>query len=105
LPALASTVSMYLSSLIQTSVSVAVLNSIFYAVKWLSELNLFLFILKVANIRCFIQIKCSKQEAWFKKYLTPKVQSKMDIPEKLATLGTQDLKNAIHLIYQGKILI
>ena len=25
--------------------------------------------------------------------LTPKVQSKMDIPEKLATLGTQDLKN------------
>jgi hypothetical protein len=27
-----------------------------------------LFILKVANIRCFILIKCSKQEAKFKKY-------------------------------------
>ena len=28
----------------------------------------FLFILKVANIRCFILIKCSEQEARFKKY-------------------------------------
>ena len=41
LPALASTVSMYLSSLIQTSVSVAVLNSIFYAVKWYHTIFLF----------------------------------------------------------------
>ena len=32
----------------------------------LSELN-FLFILKVANIRCFILIKCSEQKARFKK--------------------------------------
>jgi len=32
----------------------------------LSELNL-LFILKVANIRCFILIKCSEQKARFKK--------------------------------------
>ena len=28
----------------------------------------FLFILKVANIRCFILIKCSEQKARFKKY-------------------------------------
>ena len=28
-----------------------------------------LFILKVANIRCFILIKCSEQEARFKKYV------------------------------------
>jgi len=34
----------------------------------LSELNFFL-ILKVANIRCFILIKCSEQEARFKKYV------------------------------------
>jgi hypothetical protein len=27
------------------------------------------FILKVANIRCFILIKCSEQEARFKKYV------------------------------------
>ena len=32
----------------------------------LSELN-FLFILKVANIQCFILIKCSEQKARFKK--------------------------------------
>ena len=32
----------------------------------LSELN-FLFILKVANIRCFRLIKCSEQKARFKK--------------------------------------
>ena len=32
----------------------------------LSEL-IFLFISKVANIRCFILIKCSEQEAGFKK--------------------------------------
>jgi len=32
----------------------------------LSELN-FLFILKVANIRCFILIKCSEQKTRFKK--------------------------------------
>ena len=41
LPALPSTVSMYLTSLIQTGVSVTVLNSIFYAVKWYH--NMFLF--------------------------------------------------------------
>jgi hypothetical protein len=41
LHALPSTVSMYLTSLIQTSVSVAVLNSILYAVKW--HHNIFLF--------------------------------------------------------------
>jgi hypothetical protein len=29
---------------------------------------IFLFILKVANIRCFILIKCSEQEVRFKKY-------------------------------------
>ena len=29
----------------------------------------FFFILKVANIRCFILIKCSEQEARFKKYV------------------------------------
>jgi hypothetical protein len=29
----------------------------------------FFFILKVANIRCFILIKCSQQEARFKKYV------------------------------------
>jgi hypothetical protein len=40
-PVLPSTVSMYLTSLIQTGVSVAVLNSIFYAVKWYH--NMFLF--------------------------------------------------------------
>jgi hypothetical protein len=34
----------------------------------LSELN-FSFILKVANIRCFILIKCSEQKARFKKYV------------------------------------
>jgi hypothetical protein len=34
----------------------------------LSELN-FLFILKVANIQCFILIKCSEQKARFKKYV------------------------------------
>ena len=34
----------------------------------LSEL-IFLFILKVANIRCFILIKCFEQEARFKKYV------------------------------------
>jgi len=34
----------------------------------LSELN-FSFILKVANIRCFILIKCSEQDARFKKYV------------------------------------
>ena len=34
----------------------------------LSELIFFVFILKVANIRCFILIKCSEQEARFKKY-------------------------------------
>lgn len=41
LPALPSTVSMYLTSLIQMGVSVAVLNSNFYAVKWYH--NIFLF--------------------------------------------------------------
>jgi len=34
----------------------------------LSEL-IFLFILKVANIRCFILIKCFEQKARFKKYV------------------------------------
>ena len=34
----------------------------------LSQLNI-LFILKVANIRCVILIKCSEQEARFKKYV------------------------------------
>ena len=29
----------------------------------------FLFILKVANIRCFVLIQCSEQEARFKKYV------------------------------------
>jgi hypothetical protein len=33
-----------------------------------AQIALFLFILKVANIRCFILIKCSEQEARFKKY-------------------------------------
>jgi hypothetical protein len=33
-----------------------------------SRSNLFFFILKVANIRCFILIKCSEQEVGFKKY-------------------------------------
>jgi hypothetical protein len=33
-----------------------------------SDWFFFLFILKVANIRCFILIKCSEQEARFKKY-------------------------------------
>jgi len=33
------------------------------------RINFFLFILKVANIRCFILIKCSEQKARFKKYL------------------------------------
>jgi hypothetical protein len=35
----------------------------------LSAGPLVLFILKVANIRCFILIKCSEQEARFKKYV------------------------------------
>ena len=30
-------------------------------------MDFFLFILKVDNIRCFILIKCSEQEAMFKK--------------------------------------
>ena len=38
----------------------------------LSELIFFLFMLKVANIRCFILIKCSEQEARFKKYVIKK---------------------------------
>jgi hypothetical protein len=33
-----------------------------------AQIDFFLFILKVANIRCFILIKCSEQEARFKKY-------------------------------------
>jgi hypothetical protein len=32
------------------------------------RIDFFLFILKVANIRCLILIKCSEQEARFKKY-------------------------------------
>ena len=37
---------------------------------------MFLFILKVANIRCFILIKCSEQEARFKKYvMRPKLKN------------------------------
>jgi hypothetical protein len=32
-------------------------------------IEFFFFILKVANIRCFIVIKCSEQEARFKKYV------------------------------------
>ena len=32
----------------------------------MSELN-FVFVLKVANIRCFILIKCSEQKSRFKK--------------------------------------
>jgi hypothetical protein len=32
------------------------------------RIDFFLFILKVTNIRCFILIKCSEQEARFKKY-------------------------------------
>jgi hypothetical protein len=32
-----------------------------------AQIDFFLFILKVANIRCFILIKCSEQEARFKK--------------------------------------
>ena len=32
------------------------------------RIDFFLFILKVANIRCFILKKCSEQEARFKKY-------------------------------------
>jgi hypothetical protein len=40
-----------------------------YMLKAYSRSNwFFLLILKVANIRCFILIKCSEQEAWFKKY-------------------------------------
>ena len=35
----------------------------------LSELIFFGFMLKVVNIRCFILIKCSEQEARFKKYV------------------------------------
>jgi hypothetical protein len=31
------------------------------------RIDFFLFILKVANIRCFMLIKCSEQEARFKK--------------------------------------
>jgi hypothetical protein len=33
-----------------------------------AQIDFFLFILKVANIRCFILIKCSEQEVRFKKY-------------------------------------
>jgi hypothetical protein len=33
------------------------------------RIDFFLFLLKVANIRCFILIKCSEQEARFKKYV------------------------------------
>jgi hypothetical protein len=33
------------------------------------RIDFFFFILKVANIRCFILIKCSEQEARFKKYV------------------------------------
>ena len=33
------------------------------------RIDFFWFILKVANIRCFILIKCSEQEARFKKYV------------------------------------
>jgi hypothetical protein len=33
------------------------------------RIEFFLFILKVANIRYFILIKCSEQEARFKKYV------------------------------------
>ena len=33
------------------------------------RIDFFLFILKVANIRCFILIKCSEQKARFKKYV------------------------------------
>jgi hypothetical protein len=37
---------------------------------------MFLFILKVANIRCFILRKCSEQEARFKKYvMRPKLKN------------------------------
>ena len=31
------------------------------------RIDFFLFILKIANIRCFILIKCSEQETRFKK--------------------------------------
>jgi hypothetical protein len=37
----------------------------------------FLFILKVANIRCIILIKCSEQEARFKKYVIMSYLMKM----------------------------
>ena len=33
-----------------------------------AQIDFFWSILKVANIRCFILIKCSEQEARFKKY-------------------------------------
>jgi hypothetical protein len=33
------------------------------------RIDFFLFILKVANIWCFILIKCSEQEPRFKKYV------------------------------------
>ena len=32
-----------------------------------AQIDVFLFILKVANIRCFILIKCSEKEARIKK--------------------------------------
>jgi len=32
------------------------------------RIDLFLFILEVAHIRCFMLIECSEQEARFKKY-------------------------------------
>jgi hypothetical protein len=44
------------------------LLSIHYLFKGIQSLKLNFFILKVANIRCFILIKCSEQEARFKKY-------------------------------------
>jgi hypothetical protein len=36
------------------------------------RIDFFLFMLKIANIRCFILIKCSEQEARFKKYVIKK---------------------------------
>ena len=33
-----------------------------------AQIDFFLSILKVANIRCFILVQCSEQEARFKKY-------------------------------------
>ena len=40
-----------------------------HTLKAYSSWNCFFFILKVPNIRCFILIKCSEQEASFKKYV------------------------------------